>query len=182
MAEDMAFNKFKFKGGETYRGIKAQDAGEELERIRERNGGQLQTEAVVKAAASKRSPIHGAFTWDDSKAGHMYRLWEARQFIRMVVIEAEGEQPPLPAYAHIPRGVATAEQEGEEESGSYYQSTRVLAQSPDEFDAAMRESRSRLSSAKRSLEALERLAGKTDRQRVRRAASYVEKATQAIAP
>lgn len=183
MAEEMAFNRFRFRGGETYRGVNAQEAGEELERIREKDGGQLHTESVVRAAAAKRSPIHGVFTWDDAKAGHQYRLWEARQFIRMVVVVTadDGEGKEAPAFEHVPRGVAEAA-EAEEPAGGYYQSRAVLAESADEFEAVRRGWLSRLKGMQRGFAEFLELAPPGERRRVRRAARHVEKAAQAITP
>ena len=41
----------------------------------------------LKAAEKKRHPAHDYFTWDDTKASHEYRLWEARRFIAGLRIE-----------------------------------------------------------------------------------------------
>jgi len=62
----------------------------ELKRIAEENGGILKPEVVVEEARPKSSPIHSRFTWDDSKAAHEHRLWQARQLIRVVVEVIEG--------------------------------------------------------------------------------------------
>jgi hypothetical protein len=58
---------------------------EELRKISNAHGGILRPEDVVEAASDSRSPLHSKFTWDDTKAGHQHRLWEARQVIRVVV-------------------------------------------------------------------------------------------------
>lgn len=62
----------------------------ELKRIADENGGVLKPEAVVEEARPKSSPLHKRFTWDNSKAAHEYRLWQARQLIRVVVETIEG--------------------------------------------------------------------------------------------
>ena len=41
----------------------------------------LHAEDVVAAARDPLSPLHSKFQWDDSKAAHRYRLWQARQII-----------------------------------------------------------------------------------------------------
>lgn len=38
---------------------------------------------VVKYAEDPKTKLHSRFTWDDEKAGHNYRLWQARQVIRL---------------------------------------------------------------------------------------------------
>jgi hypothetical protein len=40
---------------------------------------------VVEAARPKESPLHGSFTWDDTKAAQQWRIQQARQLIRAVV-------------------------------------------------------------------------------------------------
>lgn len=57
----------------------------ELRRIAKANGGLVHPEAVVDSARPKSSPLHSRFEWDDGEAGHQYRLWQARQLIRVVV-------------------------------------------------------------------------------------------------
>ena len=57
----------------------------ELYRLAKDNGGELRPGDVVKAARPKSSPLHKCFQWDDSKAAQAYRLWQARQLIRVTV-------------------------------------------------------------------------------------------------
>ena len=47
----------------------------------------LHAEDVVAAARDPLSPLHSKFQWDDSKAAHRYRLWQARQIIASVTIK-----------------------------------------------------------------------------------------------
>ena len=51
--------------------------------ILERDGRVLPDD-VVAAAREKGSPLHKYFEWDDAKAGHAFRLEQARQLIRSV--------------------------------------------------------------------------------------------------
>ena len=64
----------------------------ELERIRKSHGNILRPEDVVEAAQNELSPLHRFFTWDETKAAHEYRLWQARQLIANVTIEIRGEK------------------------------------------------------------------------------------------
>ena len=45
------------------------------------HNGEFAPNTFLKAAEKKRHPAHGYFTWDDTKASHEYRLWEARKFV-----------------------------------------------------------------------------------------------------
>ena len=57
----------------------------ELETIRQRHGGLLRPADVERFARSPRTALHNQFTWDNDIAGYQYRLWEARQLIRVTV-------------------------------------------------------------------------------------------------
>lgn len=48
--------------------------------------------AVVQEAADENSSLHKYFTWDDGKAAHGYRLWQARELIASVRVEVMGRQ------------------------------------------------------------------------------------------
>lgn len=76
----------------------------ELEQIRQSHGGLLRPEDVVKFARNKRSALHGEFEWDDSKASAEYRLWQARQVIRVsvtVLPSPHANQEPVRAYVSV---------------------------------------------------------------------------------
>lgn len=58
----------------------------EFDRIRLQNPDmRLVPEEVVQAASSEDSPLHKYFEWDDTVAGHRYRLLQARQLIAAIV-------------------------------------------------------------------------------------------------
>lgn len=46
----------------------------------------LTAENVLNHAKDENNPLHDLFTWDDSKAAHEYRLWEARSLIKSVKV------------------------------------------------------------------------------------------------
>jgi len=81
--------EYKWKSGARAK-VKAQVAGEELERIRIRDGEELSPEAVVTEARKKKSPLHDEFEWDDTVAAHEFRLEQARCMIRSVLVTREG--------------------------------------------------------------------------------------------
>lgn len=57
----------------------------ELHKIAARYDGALLPEVVVSAASNEKSPLHSCFTWDDGIAADQYRLWQARQLIRVSI-------------------------------------------------------------------------------------------------
>jgi hypothetical protein len=56
---------------------------EELIYIAERHNGLLNPSDVVRFAQDQGTKLHSRFEWDDSEAGHKYRLWQARQVISL---------------------------------------------------------------------------------------------------
>jgi len=86
--------------------IDAQVAGEELERIRIRHNGRLESKSVVDAARPKDAPLHPAFEWNDKKAAENWRLEQASHMIRHidVVIENGSEDvKPIRAFVSVKR-------------------------------------------------------------------------------
>lgn len=71
---------------------------EELEQIRAAHDGFLRPEDVVNFARDKATALHSRFTWDDHKAGDEYRLWQARQLIRVVVTRLPGGETDFKRY------------------------------------------------------------------------------------
>lgn len=66
--------------------IDVQKAGEELDRLKGHNSGELTPEAVVDAARNPKNPLHSAFEWDDAKAAQEHRLQTAGLLIRSIVV------------------------------------------------------------------------------------------------
>lgn len=57
----------------------------ELFRIQAANGGLLRPVDVVREAEDPASPLHSRFDWNNTEAGHQWRLHQARQLIRCEV-------------------------------------------------------------------------------------------------
>jgi len=56
----------------------------------------------VAAARSRSSPLHKTLEWDDARAGHQFRLIQARTVIRAVVIVPERkDSPPVRAFVNL---------------------------------------------------------------------------------
>jgi hypothetical protein len=72
-----------------------------LEEIYDQHG-ELVPEDVVTAATPRNHPLHNRFEWDDTVAGHEYRIMQARQLIMSVQIRfvsPEGQEHKVRAYA-----------------------------------------------------------------------------------
>lgn len=156
--------------------LDAQTAGEELERIRARDG-KVETVTIVNEARPETSPLHSAFEWDDSAAGEQWRLLQARNLIRAIeVAPAKKGEEPLPAFVHV-RPVSS------EEPG-YYQSVTVALRNPDEWASALGELRVKAESAAKAVEQLLPLAAKKSRKTkalVKKAGAALGDAKAAIA-
>lgn len=72
-----------------------QEAFTELERLAEKNAGDLTPDLVVGAAADPNSPLHSHFEWDNGKAAVEWRKHQARQLIqtfKLHVVDDRGER------------------------------------------------------------------------------------------
>jgi hypothetical protein len=99
--------------------MKANNIVTELKRIALDNGGVLQPEKVVEEARPKTSPLHSNFEWDDSLAGQRYRIWQARQLIRVTVETIDGSDETMDVFVSL-------SPDRKNESGGYRILTEVL--------------------------------------------------------
>ena len=76
----------------------------ELRRIRDEHDGNLAPDDVVEEAKARKHPLHNLFEWDDTVAGHQFRLSQARALIRSVRFEVTVEVMPIrvPEYVRNP--------------------------------------------------------------------------------
>ena len=92
---------------------------DQLQAIRDERGS-LTPALVVEVAADPKHPLHGRFEWDDSKAGHQWRLEQAGQLLRVTFrpdpskptdlrafVAVKGEDSPTSEY--VPVGEAMAD-------------------------------------------------------------------------
>ncbi|MBS4059691.1 MAG: hypothetical protein KG029_04780 [Bacteroidetes bacterium] len=79
--------KFEWRTGYISTKVVAQVVGEFLESLPE-----IKPDIVVEKAKESDNPLHPLFEWNDSIAGHKYRLGQASEIIRAVVI-VEHEKP-----------------------------------------------------------------------------------------
>lgn len=84
--------------------VSAQVAGEELEKIRERNG-YVEAADLLEASRAENAPLHSCFEWDDDKAAENYRLYQAKDIIRNIVVKVEkadgGEPSAVRAFVSV---------------------------------------------------------------------------------
>ena len=74
----------------------------ELKAIAKKNRGILKPEIVVQAAKSKNSVLHPYFEWSDTKAAHEYRLWQAREIVRVSVeLIYPAQQKPTKVFVSL---------------------------------------------------------------------------------
>lgn len=85
--------------------IKPKVAAGCLLNIYKKTGGDLTADSVVTEAKDKSNPLHKCFEWNNTKAGHQYRLEQARGLIRCIVIKKEinNEQKEVRAFVNIKR-------------------------------------------------------------------------------
>jgi len=96
--------------------------GRELESIYSEEG-QINAEIYVKAAKDPGSALHGTLEWDNRKAGHQYRLMQARTIIRAIVV-TDGEKTSGPVYVKVSKDKG-------------YQPADVVVHDVDMFSAAL---------------------------------------------
>lgn len=60
-------------------------ATKELELIRQKAGGFLRPQDVVKYAKNKKTALHKFFEWNDGRAAEKWRIRQAQELIRVVV-------------------------------------------------------------------------------------------------
>ena len=92
---------------------------EELKQLAADNDGLLTPGAVVEAARAPKSALHSSFTWDNSTAAHEYRLWQARQLLRVTV-------EYLPSVKRDVRVFVSLTPDREQDDGGYRTTVDVL--------------------------------------------------------
>ena len=76
---------YQFTIPSLYKGLSADDAAAELERIREKHG-ILRPELVVEESRDASALLHRCFQWDDKAAAESYRREQARKLIDSIQV------------------------------------------------------------------------------------------------
>lgn len=77
---------------------------------------------VIEAARPVSSPLHDSFCWDNTKAAHGYRLWQARQLISVAVqyLPVNGEQRAVRVFQSLTT-------DRQKEDGGYRETVTILS-------------------------------------------------------
>lgn len=127
---------------------------EALKEIARRDGGLLRPASVVDAARDEKSPLHGAFEWDDTEAAQKYRLLQAQSLIRSfkVEIERNGQTLTVPVFV----GVST-DRTGDKADNPYRMLEQVV-EKPDLMAVAVRDAIDQLEALRKRYAHLQELA------------------------
>ena len=100
--------------------------------------GQRLPELVLAKAEAGDKRLRGYFEWDDSAAGHAYRLEQAAQLVRRVKVTVlrSADEAPIKVRAYIARKELPSSEEENIEPGAYIAIERVAGQSAYEASVA----------------------------------------------
>jgi hypothetical protein len=74
----------------------------ELELVRKHSKDKLlHPEDIVAYAMNENTALHSKFEWDDGKAGQEYRIWQARQLIKVIVRIIPRTNIPTTVYVSL---------------------------------------------------------------------------------
>ena len=83
--------------------------------------GLLRPVDVVEFAKNKKTALHSAFEWDNGKAAHEYRLWQAQHLIVSVRIVEPTTNREIPMFVSLKENRA-------QPGGGYRETVQVLSQ------------------------------------------------------
>lgn len=91
----------------------------ELSLIAKKHDGLLRAEDVVAFARNKKTALHSQFTWNNTRAAEEYRLWQARQIIRVTLTTLPETNNEIRAYVSMTADRYTP-------GGGYREITKVM--------------------------------------------------------
>ena len=132
--------------------------------------------ALVEKARPENSPIHDAFTWNDTKAAQERRLGQARYLIAAVVrvtmtSNVDTKVKVVKAFIHVPSRSGGA--------GTYV-TPEVLSTDADRLGRALESTLHRFSGALKSLRELAALAPKSMQGTIRVVTALLQKAIRGL--
>ena len=130
---------------------------QELELIRKQAGGVLRPSDVVAYAQDPETALHGKFTWDDDEAAHQYRLWQARELIRVVVTVLSDGAPAVRAYVSL--------MDDRQEDGGGYRTILNVLRNPSHRAALLDQAKKDMKRFEQKYKLLEEMAGVIDAMR-----------------
>jgi hypothetical protein len=145
--------------------------------------GEAKPSQLVEAARPASSPAHRGFEWNNKRAGEQYRLWQARQWVRRIVVKTETapEGERLVHIPHIVRETDVSDNEMPSLKEGTYVPMSTLIRRPDEFARALNEALTRLRAARRALDDLYAAADHTGRTDGAAQVAQMAKATELFA-
>ena len=81
---------YKFITPGLFKGVTAEEAALELERIREKHG-ELTPALIVQESEDEDAVLHSIFQWDNARAAQLYRERQAGNLIRNIVVSVTNE-------------------------------------------------------------------------------------------
>jgi hypothetical protein len=139
----------------------------------------LTAENVVKEASDPKSPMHLAFTWDDTAAARAHRLDQARYLIGSirVVVKMTPHQPKnetIKGFVHVPP------KNHKYGSSGTYASPATLIKDSDKFARALDSAQHRLNGAQLAVRELLSISSKAVRPVVAAADDHITKAHEEL--
>ena len=132
-------------------GIFKADASKCYEEIRE-IGDEVKPEQVLDKAKDTSSELHKCFDWNDTSAAEKYRLIQARDVIRhLIVVKRDDEDEREPVQFRV-----MLKNERTQESG--YKQTIVMVKDEDEYKKLLNQAYAELHSFKQKYSCLSELA------------------------
>lgn len=143
--------EYQFRHSVTSKTVTAEQAFNELERIRAAHDERLNPHDIVEESRPRTAVLHPFFEWNDRVAGEAYRHQQARKLSRSVYIvrPAVDDAPAqeAPAYFNV-------------ESNNYQPQAIVMART-DLFQLALTVLHTKMSAAERAVRELEQLASQS---------------------
>lgn len=131
--KQLEIKSIAWKRGVPNRDIDPAIAYDALEAIRKKHGA-LTDDIVLAAAANRRNPLHGWFTWDDSAAAAEHRRNQARHLLRSLEV-TYSHQPDEPVRVYS----VQVKQPPRSEERTTYSTTEEVMRNPATRDALIAE-------------------------------------------
>lgn len=94
-----------------------------LQEIKQEHPDKLLTaEATLQAAKDEESPLHSQFEWDDSLAGHHYRIAQARALIRRIEVTMPDDETESRVQKYV-----SLRSDRKKPGGGYRETSEVLS-------------------------------------------------------
>ena len=111
--------QISFKIESLYKGIDPYKVYEEIQSL----GDNVKPEMIVAAAQDSNSELHKCFEWDDTEAARKYRIIQAGNLVRnLVIVESKEKSEPQQI-----RVMYTSQDGG-------YKQTKLILQNQDEYE------------------------------------------------